>query len=383
MKSAAKHDRKSVRIVAVGGGTGLSTLLRELKEHVSRSKSEAERMPIADLAAIAIQNALLYDSSRREAGYWKKEAAGRYGADGILHAGGPVAGILDDLPTIARSTVSVLITGESGTGKELIARALHYASPRREKKFVPINCSALPEDILEAELFGAKKGSYTGAVADTHGLFEEANGGTIFFDEIADMQPSLQAKLLRALQDGEIRRVGDTQYRYIDVRSISATNKDIREEMSRGNFREDLYYRLCGVEIHVPPLRERAADIAPLVQHFVRRYCEENGLALKHVTPGALRRLEAYPFPGNVRELQNIVRKAVLLSRDEISEHALDLPPAAAAPAGPENFDGAIREHIVRALEKTGWNQTRAAELLGLSRTTLQAKMKKLKISRR
>jgi DNA-binding NtrC family response regulator len=212
-------------------------------------------------------------------------------------------------------------------------------------------------------------------------LFEEANGGTIFLDEIADMQPALQAKLLRVLQEGEIRRVGDTQYRHTNVRVISATNKKILEEIGDGRFREDLYYRLCGMELEIPPLRERREDIIPLAHHFVQRFCAENNLARKSFSPASLTALQDYSFPGNVRELQNIVHKAVLLHSSQEVIEDLELPRIHPLSDDPEDFSEATRLHIIKVLEKVGWNQSRAAELLGLNRTTLQAKMKKLNIT--
>lgn len=335
----------------------------------------------ANLAAIAIRNARRFEATKNEAQYWKEEAVQKYTQDRIICANENMQTVCRQLRSVAATNVSVLITGESGTGKELAARSIHYQSPRKEKKFIPINCSALPEQILEAELFGAKKGAYTGAVADSKGLFEEADGGTVFLDEIADMQPPLQAKLLRVLQEGEIRRVGDTQYRYVDVRIISATNKNIQEEMRLEKFREDLYYRLCGVEIHLPPLRERPDDIALLAMHFISQFCKENNLARKTPSPEAMENLQKYPFPGNVRELQNIVRKAILLSDHESIISNFYLPAIAVQLQG-EDFGDATRQHIIKVLEKVDWNQTKAAELLGLNRTTLQAKMKKLNITR-
>lgn len=337
----------------------------------------------ANLAAIAINNAMTYEVSKHEARYWKEEASQQHHLDNIIYASDIIRDCLQRVRDVARSNVSVLITGESGTGKELIARAIHYNSPRRDKKFIPINCSALPEHILEAELFGAKKGAYTGAVGDSRGLFEEADGGTIFFDEIADMQPTLQAKLLRVLQEGEIRRVGDTQYRFINVRVVSATNKTILEEIEEGNFRKDLYYRLCGMEITIPPLRRRKEDIVPLVHHFVQAFCRENSLPLKQLSSEAIEKLQTYSFPGNVRELQNILHTSILLSGDIIESHDFDLLEITPLPNEVEDFSEATRQHIVRMLERVGWNQARAAELLGLNRTTLQAKMKKLNIVRR
>ncbi len=336
----------------------------------------------ANLAAVAIDNARLFEASKQEAHYWKEEASHQHGFDNIIYVSEKMKDCLHRVKSVARSSVSILVTGESGTGKELVARALHYGSERKEKKFVPINCSALPEQILEAELFGAKKGAYTGAISDTRGLFEEADGGTIFFDEIADMQPNLQAKLLRVLQEGEIRRVGDTQYRFINVRVISATNKNVQEEIAEGNFRQDLYYRLCGLEIHLPPLRDRPEDILPLMHHFIEEFCAKNNLPGKHISADAIAKLQGYTFPGNVRELQNIVGNAILLSQQTITVNDIDLPTLHTIPTNAEDFSEATRQLIVKMLEKVGWNQTRAAELLGLNRTTLQAKMKKLNIQR-
>ncbi|MBI1803779.1 MAG: sigma 54-interacting transcriptional regulator [Ignavibacteriae bacterium] len=336
----------------------------------------------ANLAAIAISNAHVFEAAKNEARYWKGEASQRHGLENIIHCSEAIGMLCQRTRSVAHTMLSVLITGESGTGKELFARAIHYHSPRHDGRFMPINCSALPEYILESELFGAKKGAYTGSIADTKGLFEEANGGTIFLDEIADMQPTLQAKLLRVLQEGEIRRVGDTHYRYTDVRVISATNKNILEEIRDGRFREDLYYRLCGMELYIPPLRERRDDVVPLAHYFVQRFCDENNLTRKSFTPAALTALQGYSFPGNVRELQNIVRKAVLLSNTQDRIEEIELPKILPLRDDPEDFSEATKQHIVKVLEKVEWNQTRAAELLGLNRTTLQAKMKKLNISR-
>ena len=336
----------------------------------------------ANLAAIAIENAKLYEKTKNEARYWKQEASQRHGFENIIVVSSQLEQVCRRAESVANTNISVLIMGESGTGKELIARAIHYHSPRRDKKFIPINCSALPEHILESELFGAKKGAYTGSLADKKGLFEEADGGTIFLDEIADMQPPLQSKLLRVLQEGEIRRVGDTQYRYVNVRVISATNKDIHEEMKESRFREDLYYRLSGLQINVPPLRERKEDILPLAQHFLQEFCKQNTLSNKSLNSDAVSALQEYSYPGNVRELKNIVSEAAILSGSVITSKDVVFPKIEPLPEHVEDFGEAARQHIIRALEKVGWNQTRAAELLGLNRTTLQAKMKKMNIAR-
>jgi len=340
-------------------------------------------LAFAGMAAVAIENAKLYEASRSEARFWRDEATLRFGFERIVYASPSMEQLSARARNVARTNVSVLITGESGTGKDLFARAIHYHSLRREKKFVPINCSAMPEHILESELFGVKKGAFTGATVDKHGLFEEADGGTIFLDEIADMHPSLQAKLLRALQEGEIRRVGDTAIRHVDARVISATNKDISVELKDHRFREDLYYRLSGIVISIPPLRDRTEDIAPLARHFVKQFCEEQHLPVKSIAGDAVNRLQEYRFPGNVRELQNILQNAVLFSGEEIEVKDLELPNLAGTAVVPEgDFSEATRQHIIKVLDKVGWNQTRAAQILGLNRTTLQAKMKKLNIVR-
>lgn len=336
----------------------------------------------ANLAAIAIQNAKLYSATKDEARYWKEEASHRHGFDCITFASKSMDELMQQARSVSDTNVSVLVTGESGTGKELIARAVHYHSSRRDKKFIPINCSALPEQILESELFGAKKGSFTGAIADTKGLFEVADGGTVFLDEIADMQPALQAKLLRVLQEGEIRRVGDTQYRFVNVRIISATNKIIGDEIRVGRFREDLYYRLCGLDLHIPPLRDRMEDILPLSLRFVQEFCREQSLPVKELHSDALQQLHHYSFPGNVRELQNIIRKSILLASRSAVIEFIDLPATHPRSDSAEDFSEATRLHIIKVLDKVDWNQTRAADLLGLNRTTLQAKMKKLNITR-
>lgn len=335
----------------------------------------------ANMAAIAIENATLYESTRREASFWKDEAVHKTGFEGIVRGSRVMEQLCARAQNVARTGVSVLITGESGTGKELIARAIHYNSPRREKKFIPINCSAMPEHILESELFGVRKGAFTGATSDKRGLFEEADGGTIFLDEIADMQSNLQAKLLRVLQEGEVRRVGDTAIKHVDVRLISATNKDLTVEMKQKRFREDLYYRLCGTMIEIPPLRERADDIVPMARHFLVEYCKEQDVPLKAISADAMERLKGYSYPGNVRELQNIIRNAILFSGPTIEAQDLSLPESVTR-TEPEAFEEATRSHIMKVLERVDWNQTRAAEILGLNRTTLQAKMKRLGISR-
>jgi DNA-binding NtrC family response regulator len=284
---------------------------------------------------------------------------------------------------VAPTTATVLIVGESGTGKELVARAIHAKSPRSARPFVAVNCAALPESILESELFGHEKGAFTGAVGIKRGLFEEANGGTLFLDEIGEISPKMQVQLLRVLQEGEIRRVGASDTIKVDVRVVAATNRDLKLELSSGRFREDLFFRLQVVTVRVPPLRERKGDISILVKHFTARHAVRLGRPVPRVAPEVLEGLAAYEFPGNVRELSHIVERAMLLAREGVVT-AADLPQEVTKALGVATSSGAgtladdwptlgvlERRYIDRVLARTGGNKTRAAEVLGIDRRTL------------
>jgi DNA-binding NtrC family response regulator len=286
---------------------------------------------------------------------------------------------------VAPTTATVLIVGESGTGKELVARAIHAKSPRASKAFVAINCGALPESILESELFGHERGSFTGASATKRGLFEEAKGGTLFLDEIGEISPKMQVQLLRVLQEGEIRRVGAAETIKVDVRVVAATNRDLKAEVAAGRFREDLFFRLQVVTVHVPPLRDRRGDIPFLIKHFIARHAERLARPAPRVAPEVYEMLEKYAFPGNVRELSHIIERAMLLAREGVVT-ASDLPPevtlAWSALAAEGGGMGSLaddwptlqvleRRYIDRVLSRTGGNKTRAAEMLGIDRRTL------------
>lgn len=294
--------------------------------------------------------------------------------------------MLERLPRIAASSASVLLRGESGTGKEVIADIIHALSSRREGPLVKINCGALPENLLESELFGHVRGSFTGAVADREGRFAAADGGTLFLDEIGEITPALQVKLLRVLQEGEFQRVGESRTRHADVRIIAATNRDLEAMMRQGAFRQDLFYRLNVVPIVLPPLRERAEDIPALLEHFVRRFLPETPVKF---SPEALKAFEEYNWPGNIRELENAVEHALVLG-DPATIRLDDLPVAlqdynarqAVAVAGPQAVGHATLEDIeqrclLAALQKTRFNQTRAAHLLGITRRTLGYRIRK------
>lgn len=308
--------------------------------------------------------------------------------------------IAEMIRLIANRRCTVLITGETGTGKEMIARALHLASNRAQQPIVSLNCSALPEPLLEAELFGHTRGAFTGAVANRIGRFEQAHRGTLFLDEIGDMPLSLQAKLLRVLQEREFQRLGSSETVRVDVRVIAATNADLVDRMRQGKFREDLYYRLNVVPIHLPPLRERCGDVPLLALHFIGKVCREEAIPPKHVSPEVLERLSLHEWPGNVRQLENAVEMAVALSGDRAELTPADFPlPSriAARPVNPElqpfiavpdqglDFEqtvGSIERHLLeQALNKTKGNKKAAAEMLRLKRTTLAAKLKILSVA--
>ncbi len=279
---------------------------------------------------------------------------------------------------------TVLITGETGTGKELVARALHQASPRARQPLVAVNCAALPEHLLEAELFGHTKGAFTGAINARAGRFEQANRGTIFLDEIADTPLDLQVKLLRVLQDREIQRLGSGDTVQVDVRVIAASNVDLLERVRQGRFREDLYYRLNVVPVAVPPLRQRSGDIPRLVAHFIGKICQLEGIPEKTLGPGTMARISAFPWPGNVRQLENAVEMAVVMSgaRQTLFPADFGLRETAAAipPEAPLDFETAVaqfeRTLLDRALAETRGNKTAAAQLLGMKRTTLVMKLR-------
>ncbi len=336
---------------------------------------------------LALDRAIRETDLRRELAKLRREAGG--GARGRIIGRTPVMERMFDLiERVAPMRATVLITGETGTGKELVARAIHDLSGRSRHRFVPINCAALPESLLESELFGHMKGSFTGAIATKRGLFEEAEGGTLFLDEVSAVPEPTQVRLLRVLQDRRIQRIGGTQLIPVDFRLVVATNVELDTQVTAGNFREDLFYRLNVFPLRVPPLRERTEDIALLANHFRQKFARENGLEAPEISPATLSRMMGYEWPGNVRELENFIERAVIMhagareirfdpparERERTQRGLLDR-----ATAEDWNLDRLEREYIFSILEKTSGHQSRAAEILGIDRRTLYRKLKRMK----
>jgi transcriptional regulator with PAS, ATPase and Fis domain len=319
----------------------------------------------------------------------------RYNYDEIVGKSRPMQDLYRLLDKVIDSDSTVLVNGENGTGKELIAKAIHYNSSRAHDRFVVQNCSAFNDNLLDSELFGHKKGAFTGAIADKQGLFEVSHRGTFFLDEIGDMSPALQVKVLRVLQEGTFTPVGDTQSKQVDVRIIAATNRDLKKMVERGEFREDLYYRVNVISLTVPPLRERRDDIPVLMEHFLKRNAKGRRLKMKRLTQSCLDRMLEYPWPGNIRELENEIERLVVLAGDEkvIGEELLSgrirQPRGAeeAAGRGPSSLDAAVdaleRNLIYEVLKRTHWNKTKAAQELRISRRNLIRKVEKYKLEQR
>lgn len=333
-------------------------------------------------AAIAIENARLYENLQSENKQLKKQMALSASFPEIVGRSPAIVKIFEIIRDVADSTASILIEGESGTGKELAARAIHSHSDRKEKPFIPIFCGSLAENILESELFGHKKGAFTGAVENKAGLFEEADGGTLFLDEIAEINKSIQTKLLRVLQEGEIKRVGENQIRKVDVRILSATNKDLLEEVKKGNFREDLYYRLNVINIKMPPLRERREDIPILADHFLKRFAERNKKNISGFSAEAMNYLMTYPWSGNIRELENTIERAVILAKGKMIqvENLRLVEPQAQISEG-KTLEEIEKSIVLSTLERNENNRTKTAEVLGVSRRWLQYRLKEWGVS--
>lgn len=339
-----------------------------------------------DHLVTVIAKALEVRALRDENRLLREELGRRYTFDNVVGRGAAMQEIFATVMRVAPTRATVLLAGESGVGKDLVARAIHFHSPRRDRPFIKINCTAIPENLMESELFGFERGAFTGAVAAKPGKFEQADGGTAFLDEIGDVPGSIQVKLLRVLQERELERLGSNKTRQIDVRILAATNRDLRAALEDGTFREDLYYRLNVVPINIPPLRERKEDIAFLAEHFVQKLSKETGATASSISEAAIRKLTEYHWPGNVRELENVIERSLVLSagsRLETSDIKLDAGPRSGAAATtflPEGMT--LDEHeqtIIReALRRAEGNKSQAARLLGLTRNALRYRLSQM-----
>ena len=363
---------------------GLRAELIEANERLEERVGERTR----ELADALDEVEALKNQLAAENRYLQDEIKSSHDFDEILGDSEPLRQALHKVRQVADTDATVLLRGETGTGKELFARALHDRSPRRERPLVKVNCAALPPTLIESELFGHEKGSFTGAVARKIGRFELAHRGTLFLDEIGELPQDLQAKLLRVLQEGEIERIGGNTPIAVDVRVIAATHRDLEKAMAEGDFREDLFYRLNVFPIVLPPLRERGGDVPRLVHHFASKYARRFGRAMGAIPSSMMAAFEAYPWPGNVRELENVLERAVILSGDSplAIDDLIDRGTAAPAPvASALRLEDVERDHIRRVLEDTGWKiegPGGAATTLGLNPSTLRSRMRKLGIER-
>ena len=383
LRGALEISPSTQVMVMTGYGTvesAVDAMQKGAYDYISKPFKDSELL-------MRVQRALEKRRLLVDVGLFSDEFRERYQLDALVGRSAPMRELLTRLVRVAPTDVTVLITGESGTGKELIARAIHANSKRADRPFVPVNCAAIAETLLESELFGHVKGAFTGAVKLRQGLLEEASGGTFFFDEIAETTPAFQAKLLRVIQEHEIRRVGDNASIPVDVRVIAATNQDLKIAINEKRFREDLYYRLNVVPLTAPPLRERKEDIPILAQHFLTRFNQRNGTR-RTLTQGALQKMATYDYPGNVRELENIVEQAAALSHgDEIEVNdvyletrtsaALETPPSGVHTLAQE-VDHAEKRAIEAAINRNEGLLERVARELDVSTTTLWRKMKRL-----
>jgi len=392
LEAAVSRYPDIIGIVVTGYGTvkdAVAAIKRGATDFVTKPFQFDELLHVLD-------SALEQRRLKSENAYLRSQLERRYSFEGIVGRSRPMRDLFQLLETVSVTNSTILVSGETGTGKELVARAIHHNSPRRGNQFVAINCSAIPETLLEAELFGHVRGAFTGAVGNRVGRFEQAHKGTLLLDEVGTMSGPLQMKLLRTLQEREVERVGDSRTIKVDVRVIAATNSDLTKLVAAGKFREDLYYRLNVIPVRLPPLRDRREDIPLLVQHFLDRFCRELGPPRPTMTVSqqAMRRLMAYEWPGNVRQLENALERAVALSAGRTQIELADLPPElqelSDAPSSgvfslPEDgidfheYVGNVERELIRqSLERTGGNKGRAAQLLNLKRTTLVEKLKRM-----
>jgi DNA-binding NtrC family response regulator len=383
-----------IRAVVITGFGGVSEAVDAMKR--GAIDFLIKPFQLSQLARV-LQAAVDQRRLREENAELRAQLRDRFRFDNIIGRDSTMQQLFSTLELVAPMNSTVLIQGETGTGKELIARTIHHHSSRADQKFVAFNAAAIPENLAEAELFGHVKGAFTGAIASRVGRFELADRGTLFIDEVASMSLPLQAKLLRALQEREVERVGESKPVKLDIRVVAATNTDLRQMVKEGSFREDLYYRLNVIPVRLPPLRARREDIPLLAQHFIKKSCQDNGVAVKPITQEALRVLMAYDWPGNIRQFENAIEHAVAMSLttneigpDSVPEEVRTrsgpaVVPTVSIPDEGINFTMVVsqleRELILRCLEKTGGNKRQAARLLNLSRTTFIDKLQRLNVA--
>jgi DNA-binding NtrC family response regulator len=371
-------------VIMLTAQTGVETAVEVMKHgafHYANKPFDLDEL------MLLVEKALETTQLRREVRALRATQAQPYGPKSIVGDSAPIAGVRALLQKIGLSPAStVLLTGESGTGKDLAAKVIHYSSARGARPFMNITCSALPETLLESELFGHERGAFTGADRQKRGLLESADGGTVFLDEIGEMVPLLQAKLLRFLEEKSFKRVGGSTDVNVDVRVIAATNRSLQEEVKKGRFREDLFYRLNVIAVPLPPLRDRRDDVPLLLKHYIDGFNTEFRKKIQGVTPGAVAALKSYSWPGNVRELRNAVERAMLLTEGtQLGEEAFpmlgssdgELSAEVELPAAGINLEALERSLVVQALERSGWNQTKAATLLGMNRDQIRYRIEK------
>ncbi|MEW6660958.1 MAG: sigma-54-dependent transcriptional regulator [Bacillota bacterium] len=387
----AKEEDPDLAVVMITGYSTVETAVEAMKK--GALDYLAKPFKIEEIK-IVVEKALQHKSLMAENRRLRQELKNAKGGLPLIIGASPaMQRIYRIIDKVANTDSTVLIRGENGTGKELVARTLHLKSGRSSKAYVSINCAALPENLLESELFGHARGSFTGAVQAKKGLFEEADGGTIFLDEIGDISPGLQVKLLRVLQEQEFLRVGETRVRKINVRVLAATNRDLEAAIAQGSFRPELFYRLNVISIIMPPLREREGDLPLLAEHFLQKYCQKIGRPKLSLSPAAVKVLCDYSWPGNVRELENIIERIVILAEGDIirpEELPRELHSCKIGAAGATLFTGGFQQQvaqfqrhlILQALAEVGGVQSRAAQLLGLKKTTLNEMMKRLDLYR-
>ena len=376
-------------VIMLTGDTGVQTAVEAMKAGAAHYANKPFDL---DEVVLLVEKALETTQLRREVRTLRARQAQPFGPESIVGDSAPIVAVRTMLQKIGVSPAStVLLTGESGTGKDLAAKVIHYSSNRASKPFMNITCSALPETLLESELFGHERGAFTGADRQKRGLIESADGGTVFLDEIGEMIPLLQAKLLRFLEEKTFKRVGGSGDIKVDVRVIAATNRSLQDEVKKGHFREDLFYRLNVMAVPLPPLRDRRDDVPRLLQFYVNAFNLEFRKKIRGVTPGAMKALQAYQWPGNVRELRNAVERAMLLTEGtELTEGHFAMLTATDAelstglglPAGGINLEELEQSLVVQALERSGWNQTKAATLLGLNRDQIRYRIEKFKLEK-